>query len=84
MSRLVGIFEMQTHAEKMRLIRELRQKKYDEALKPIIEELLSFGLGYNAIARALNARNIPSPNGGENTGQGVRRTITRLGLETTQ
>lgn len=72
---------MRINAEQMRVTRANRQRRYDEAIKPILEELMGYGFGYNAIARAMNTRAVPSPNGGKNTGKSVRRTMERIGLE---
>ncbi|HFD3885855.1 hypothetical protein [Serratia nevei] len=57
-----------------------RTKKYDEKLKPIIEELLEYGFGVTALANVLNKKDIPSPQGRKQTAASVRLMLKRMGL----
>ena len=63
-------------------LRNSKTSIFDEKVKPHIEELIEYGLGYTALANALNARGIPSRWGQGWTIDSVRQTLKRLSLKT--
>ncbi|MEN4889416.1 hypothetical protein [Erwinia billingiae] len=63
--------------------RKLKLSRYDLKIKPILLELLEYGLGQVALSNALNIRGVPTPSGKLQTVHSVRTTLERLGLTTT-
>jgi len=57
-----------------------KTKKYDEKLRPIVEELLSYGFGTTALANALNQRGIPSLHGKSHSVSSVTVMLKRMVL----
>ncbi|CAI1723744.1 Uncharacterised protein [Serratia odorifera] len=57
-----------------------RTKKYDEKLRPVVQELLSYGFGTTALANALNQREIPSLHGKFHSVSSVTIMLKRMGL----
>ncbi|WP_157079214.1 hypothetical protein [Serratia ficaria] len=57
-----------------------RTKKYDNKIRPVIEELLDYGFGVTALANALNQKNIPSLHGKTHSASSVKVMLKRMGL----
>lgn len=57
-------------------------EKYQQAVRPIVEELLTFGYGYKSLSNVLNARGIFTPQGKPFNKQSVRYLLSVLGLST--
>lgn len=55
-----------------------RTRKYDEKIKPIVEELLGYGLGNAALANALNTKGHVTVTGKEYTTASVVALLARL------
>ncbi|HCN00499.1 MAG TPA: hypothetical protein DIT02_04195 [Pantoea ananatis] len=63
------------------LARANRTHKYDEKVKPVIEELIEYGYGNVALANALNERGILSVTGLKQTAATVTALLKRLGIK---
>ncbi|PNK90200.1 MULTISPECIES: recombinase family protein [Serratia] len=63
-------------------IRNRKVEVYDGKVRPVFEELISYGYGYKALANALNERGVLSLKGKRWTPDAVKHTLARLGLKT--
>lgn len=55
-----------------------RTRKYDEKIRPVVEELQTFGFGNAALANALNTKGYVTVTGGEYTTNSVVSLLKRL------
>lgn len=55
-----------------------RTRKYDEKIKPVVEDLLDYGLGNAALANALNTKGYVTVTGKEYTTASVVALLARL------
>ncbi|HBT0573772.1 recombinase family protein [Klebsiella pneumoniae] len=62
--------------------RQASSEKYQQAVRPVMEELLTFGYGYQALSNVLNARGIFTPQGKPFNKQSVRYLLSVLELTT--
>ncbi|EPC7354761.1 recombinase family protein [Klebsiella variicola] len=62
--------------------RQASAEKYQQTVRPIVEELLTFGYGYQALSNVLNARGIFTPQGKPFNKQSVRYLLSILELTT--
>ncbi|WP_320108884.1 recombinase family protein [Klebsiella pneumoniae] len=62
--------------------RQASAEKYQQAVRPIVEELLTFGYGYQALSNVLNARGIFTPQGKPFNKENVRYLLSVLELST--
>lgn len=63
------------------IARANRTRKYDEKLKPVIEELLSYGYGKVALSNALKAKGILTVTGIDYTAASVQALLKRLDIQ---
>ena len=61
--------------------RTIRTRKYDEKVKPVVAELLSYGYGKVALSNALKAKGILTVTGIEYTAASVQALLKRLDIQ---
>ncbi|WP_182409237.1 MULTISPECIES: recombinase family protein [Klebsiella] len=69
-------------SEALTAYRRFSTESYKEKVKPVVEELLTFGYGYTALASVLNGKGIFTKQGRPFTKGNVRYLLQILELET--